>query len=351
MSFAHEFTHYLQLMTSAFAMRTMAEVLDAGVHSAQIIAGHIDSSRPISPSERRFIYPMLQMEPTGAGHQDTNIVARTVSIEDDLRTLFSDDAQPYTGTHKPWEICTQTIRYQGRSEEFWGFVTPSGTFRPFSPGLLAEGMARRTDQWLCRNESWQSPWAASVSETEYYNGILNILCQPAYAANVGTFDVEVLTVMVCQLALVTTIPDLAAKIMLDRISMDGALGDTPAEIGRALTQTLRREKLVWPPHAGNLDRVLDDLTTKGTAFDGMRRKELDALLFELRRFKWLAAEILGNPLLFADPTARWNTIISRIKRYGLPAVIVRDGELNGVYGEPCGNSLTRFLREIDRVIF
>lgn len=93
---------------------------------------------------------------------------------DETRLLFGMMDFPYTGANGAWEVGQQEVTNGTYTETMAGFITLGGRFRPFTPGLLAEGMARRIDQWLKRNMAYNGhTWAANVYETDIYNGIRN----------------------------------------------------------------------------------------------------------------------------------------------------------------------------------
>jgi hypothetical protein len=256
MSFAHEYFHFLQLISSLSGLHILGELIDFGAIGALLLAGHKEGDRITA---RHRIIPILAGMPAGAGRKLTELTARREHFGDQAKVLFGMDDYACAGTFPAWSLIEQVLTVGGYTEPFVGIVTPRNTFRPITPGLLAEGMARRMDQWLKANAGFAGHhWAAGVIEDEFYNGIRNVLSQPEYSHNVAPTVVGRLTVVVCSLALACDRPDWAVSVMLGRLRHANTAGGLVQSIAITLLDLLKRDD-VRQLNARSYNEVVDDL--------------------------------------------------------------------------------------------
>ena len=201
MSFAHEYVHYLQLISSNAGFRILAELLAFGVQSALQLAGLVGPDGGLVTGYHQIL-PKLAALPDHEGLKHPDIHARAQEFSDEIQVQFQPRSYPYSGNKNPWEIDEQIISYGTYTEPMVGFVLAGPRFRPFTPGLLAEGMARCIDQWLKRNMGYSNhSWGSSQIETEYYNGLRHLLANQRYEHNIAPETLDRVSVIMCSLAL------------------------------------------------------------------------------------------------------------------------------------------------------
>lgn len=346
-SFAHEYVHFLQMLSSVMGFRLFAELLDLGIKGALVLEGVVDPDVGGEVAPRRIL-PLLENRADGAGRGTPGISERVVSICDELRCLAGADEYAYAGSKGPWEIDSARVTCGTYSDDFFGYVTPRGSFRPINLGLLAEGMARRVDRWLEANHGFGHVWnGAPIPEAEVYNGIRTVLSQPRFQHNVTTHTLDRVTVIVCALALATPRPDHAVKRMLERLAHGMTAGLLPATVGHELAKVLIHEGLL---RAAFYNDVMTELV-RGKSFAVMDRQEFYDIYKQLGRIQVAANYALSRPDYFADDQLTWTTVRGWMNTHSVPSVHASDGELADVDGVACGNAALSLLRHIVRVFF
>jgi hypothetical protein len=346
MSFSHEYIHYLQLISSNSGFRILAELVDFGVHSALQLAGDI----PVSGGEIRGyheILPKLAALPDHEGQNHSDIRARTRDFMDEARLMFLPIDFPYAGPNGPWSIDQQEVTNGSYTEPMAGFVTPNKRFRAFTPGLLAESMARRIDQWLKAQMGYNAhTWHPSVEETEVYNGIKNILSQPRYEHNVFPVTIDRVTVIVCSLALATPRPDHAVFRMLQRLEYRATAGGLSETIGHELRRVLIEEGLL---HANHYNEVMNGIMLGPARV--MNRVEYMAIHRQLERIHSAGAKAMASPGFLADDGMNWDRMKALMVEHTVPPVRASDGDVAAVVGVPCVSNVTAFLEMVARKLF
>jgi hypothetical protein len=345
MSLSHEYVHFLQAVSGLSGFRFLAELIDFGIHGALVVDGLANGHSGVI-SGYKSIFPMLNKQANRAGQAFPDIKSRATSILDEAHALFGCADFPYSGKRQPWDLDSQDITFGTYTEPFWGYVTPRGSFRPFTPGLLSEGMARRIDQWVKTNHGFAGhSWNGGVAETEHYNGLQNILRQPAYGANVTDATRDRVAVIVASLALVCQRPDLSTELMLHRLASPSTAGGLPATIAATLKDLLVGTGQLHADHhnevmAGVLDGV-------GRI---MSRQEWLPIHEQLKTIHKAANAVIADPMTFVDDTAGWGHLKRWMTLYSVPPVVAIDGAVAAVDGVPCTTTVTGFLSEVARVL-
>ncbi|MCX6035637.1 MAG: hypothetical protein NTV38_11780 [Chloroflexi bacterium] len=346
MSLTNEYVHFLQAVSSLHGFKFLADLIDFGVHGALVLEG-LTPGDGGNFSGYKEIIPMLKKHPDHAGQANPKIKERTTLTLDEARALLTPLECQYAGTKAPWDVAHQDIVWGTYRESFWGFVTPRGCFRPFTPGLLSEGMARQIDQWVKRNQGYHAhSWPASSTETEYYRGIWNVLSQPCYTANVTPGTLERVTVIVCYLALATKRPDESTVVMLKRLSSQANTGILPQAVALDLKDVLVSERML---HAKFFNEVMDEVL--GGTGRIMARSEWLGIHEQLKNISAGGNRVLSDPAGFADEAVNWTNIRTWMTRHSLPPIVAADGLVQAVDGVPCTTTVTDFLSEVQRVLF
>ncbi len=346
MSFSHEYIHYLQLISSNPGFRILAELVDFGVHSAFQLAGDISAAGGEINGYHKIL-PKLATLPDHEGTNHADIRYRAQQFADETKLLFSPMDFPYMGGSGPWTVEQQEVTNGTYTEMMAGFVTPGKRFRPFSPGLLAEGMARRIDQWLKTNMAYNThTWPASAIETEFYDGIRNILSQPRYEHNVVPVTIDRLTVIVCSLALATPRPDHAVFRMLQRLESQAPAGGLAETIGYELRQVLIEEGLL---HAKHYNEVMRGIMLGPARV--MNRTEYLGIHRQLERIHAAGGKAMASPGFLADDAINWERIKALMVEHTVPPVRASDGDVAMVSEVPCVSNVTAFLEMVKQKLF
>lgn len=346
MSFAHEYVHFLQLVSSVAGIRMFAEMIDYAVGGALCLGGIISAAGG-EVDERQDILSLLRAQPDHAGANNPDLGPRGQSILADCGVLFSTNDYPVSGHPTPWSVVRESIQYNGKSQDFVGFVTPRNRFRPFVPSILAEGMARRVDQWLRRNHGYAFQWDDSHHETEVYDGVRNVLSQHRYEHNVAPGKLDELTVVVCHMALATNVPDQAMELMLARLADSRTAGGLIRTVVAELRDVLTSARLLDSGHFNRaIKAVMKADTSKAVAW-----KQLFGVFDQLERVHAAASTALSRPLTFADPSVTWPNVVAWMGGYGLPHVQALDGPVANVSGVLATEAATELLTEARRVMF
>ena len=344
MSFAHEYVHFLQLIGSLSGLHLLGELIDFGVKGALILSGHAEGERI---AVRHQILPLLRGQPDQAGSMHPTFAPRAQYLKEQANVLFTDQDYAYAGGEPPWSVVKQVVTVGGYTEPFVGIVTPRGTFRPITPGMLAEVMARRIDQLLKRNVGFTvHDWGDSDSEREFYNGIRNVLSKPQYAHNVASVTLDRLTIVLCWLALGSIRPDWAMAAMLGRLKENRTAGGLVSTVALTLRDLLKKED-VAPLRARSFNEVIYDLQRgAGNVID---RTEYHPIYEQLKKIHCASNLVFTHPEYFADESIGWERIREWMSIFTVPRVVADDGDVDSIDGVPCTPTVTDYLREIVRV--
>lgn len=206
---SHEYVHYLQIVSSLPGLRLLGDMVSFAVKGAITLAGAPSRNGKIIGYHK--ILALLEAQPDRAGVQNADIVARAEETLDEANVLLEPHSFDYTGAKRAWEVDRQEISYKTYVEPVHGIVVPGPNntlrFRPLSPGMLAEAMARRIDRWINETERYGHRWSVGEIEDQHYNGLMNVLSQRRFDGIVDGGLIEHLVVIICHLALGTPRPD------------------------------------------------------------------------------------------------------------------------------------------------
>ena len=346
MSVSHEYVHFLQAISSLSGFRFLADLIDFGIQGALLLEG-VTTGHNDRVTGYHSIIPMLHKQKSGTGRKaNSDIDSRAQTMIDEANALFSERDYPYSGTRKAWDLHRQDITVGSYTEPFGGYITPRGTFRPFTPGLLSEGMARRIDQWVKASEGFTGhAWRAGVVEDEHYNGIHNILRQKAYASNVTPHTLDRITVILCSLALASKRPDESMLLMLKRLMNASSAGGMAVTVGLALQGLLVQSRQL---HANYYNEVMNGILEGPSRI--MDRGEWLPIHEQLKNIHWAANAVIRNPSAFASSIANWAQVRQWMKQYSLPPVVASDGPVGSLDKIVCTTTVTDFLSEVERVL-
>ncbi len=344
MSFVHEYSHFLQLISSLCGFRLFCELVSFGVHGALRILGYDLAD---TASGYHEIFPVLRRQPDNVRNNYPDVQSRGRELLDEATVLFGQNDYDYSGGKQPWEIDTCVIS-EGtyRNEPFCGIVTPSRRIRPITPGMLSEGLSRRIDQWIKRNHEFANhAWPSSPIETEYYNGIYSVLSQDRYKHNVLENYREEITAILCSLALATERPDKAITIMLERLALKSNAGIFPKTVGDILKELLVKKNYI---KANLYNDVMDHLLHGPTRI--MARKEFEKIYEQLKKIQRASNNLISEPLFFVDKKMKWDKIKIWMREFSLPQVDATDGPVLEIDGVQSDSPVTEFLTEVERVL-
>lgn len=344
MSLVHEYSHFLQMISSLSGFRLFCELITFGVHGAVRFLGYGPSDIVSGYHE---ILPVLRNQNNNSGRIYPDIQERAQSLTDEAGILFSYDDYEYTGNKQPWEIDTFIVSngtYQ--NEPFCGIVTPRIRIRPITPGMLAEGLSRRIDQLIKNNHGYNNHvWSSSFVEDEYYNGILNVISQERYSHNVLEQYRNEITAILCSLALATERPDKAMFFMLEKLALKVNAGIIPKTVGGILKDVLVKQGSL---NANHYNKVMDH-TLHGPATI-MARSEFSNIYEQLKRIQKASNNVISDPLFFVDKTMNWDTIKIWMNDFSLPPIEAVDGSVSEIDGIQCESFITDYLSEVERVL-
>jgi len=344
MSFSHEYVHFLQLISSLSGLRLLGELIDLGVKGTLILSGHVEGEQIMV---RHKMLPLLAAQADHAGVANPIFRPRLRYLNEQASILFSSQDYPYTGAEPAWSLVQQVVTVGTYTEQFIGIVTPRATFRPITPGMLAEGMARRIDQLLKTNEGFaHHDWANNEIEEEFYNGIFNVLSQADYENNVAPATVQRLTIVLCWLALGSIRPDWAMAVMLGRLKENRSAGGLVATIAITLRDLLMSRD-VDLLKASTFNEVVEDLQHgAGNVID---RTEYLPIYAQLKNIHRAGNLVFAHPEYFADESIGWGHVREWMSMFTVPRVVADDGDVDSIDGVECTPTVTDFLREIVRV--
>lgn len=345
-SVVHEFVHFMQLVTSVAGVRLLADLVDLGVRGALLLSGAIKLGDIVSGY--RKILPLLRELRDSAWTMDEGVAARRHETMDELDAMFQPMVWDYAGTKSTWEIDRQLVSFRSFEEPVWGFVigSPSGPkFRPFSVGFLAESMARRLDRWFAARVAPAHRWTPSLTEVEFYNGLLGILSYAPRFADLSSHNLEEITVLIASLALATPRPDEATVLMLRRLEEPFTGGTLTCNVAAEFRNILRSKHLFSPQH---YNEAITDIMW-GTA-QIMDRSEYLAIHRRLVMIYEAANRLFENPEYFVEPNLDWETVRRWMALFPPPPVVATDGLAEEIGECPCEPFATTFLTEVERAL-
>lgn len=340
-SFAHEYVHYLQSVSSLLGFNIVEQVIRVGLDGALRLTGHTNSSRNLSLDD------MLDSLKQNAGTHDAEIASDCQSLIDELACYMSVDDYPYESIGQPWDVVCGSVAYGTfRDEEVYGYLTERSTFRPFFPRLLTEGVARQGDRWFARNHGMEGQfWEMDNIEVEVYLGIRNILLNPRYERCVHPGNIEELVVIICTIALLTPHPDWSVMKMLETIAHEKYWMPI-ADWDRVLRKLMFDNGELG---VGYFNEVMDRIL-HGPALAISRRDFLP--IFEHLKIIHSAslAALRGSFFLF-DRNLNWDGLWQTVLRYQVPPIRVSDGIVSGFNGAICNGPLHRLIFDLHAKVF
>lgn len=350
LSVVHEYVHYLQLVSSVPGAHLLCDLVSFAVKGALRLTRTPQTNGRVVGYFK--ILEILRQQPTGAGQANPQIVARATLTKNEAEVLIEPYRVPYVGTKSAWEIDVQHVVRGLYADTVHGIVVPADRagrlgFRPLSPGMLSEVMARQIDRWVNINAGYGHRWhsAGSPVEVEHYQGLLQVLSQPRFNHSVHAHSIERIAVIISYLALATPEPDSSAHVMLDELAKPGWAGFMVADIADKLRRLLVGNGLL---HADPFNEAMDDLM-HGDA-QVMDRREFYEVYEHMRRIQMAANLVLQVPDHYADESVDWPRVRAWMSRRGLPPVVLNDGTASAVEGIPCEDTVTPLLLEVQRVL-
>jgi hypothetical protein len=340
-SFAHEYIHYLQSVSSLLGFNILEQIIRVGIDGARKLTGHDKPAHGLS------LDAMLGALDPHAGAQDPDIAGKCQALIDELACYMNTSEYPYDGPGQPWDVVRGSVTHGTyQNGEVYGYLTDRRTFRPFFPRLLTEGIARQADRWFAVNEGMdRHAWGDDLVETEVYRGVRNILLRPAYGKCVHRGNIDEFVVILCTIALLAPHPDWAVMKMLETIAREPYWMPIAA-----WDQVLRKAMIV----SGELDvayfNEVMDRVLHGPSQAIARSEFLP--VYDLLKVIHSAsvAAIQGSFVLF-DRSLNWDGLWQTVLRYQLPPVHVSDGTVFAFNGAACNEPLHRLIYQIHAKVF
>lgn len=337
LSFVHEYVHFIQSCSSLLGFNLLEQLINVG------IAGTVTLSGLEGPQKGLDIVGLLEALPDHAGRGHEDVTGKMQALADEMLVLTGMIEDPYTGSEPPWNLVMQTVVRGTHAWDYWGFVTPRGTFRPFTPLMAIEGVARRVDRWYAANEGYVGhSWTPGDEEEEVYNGLRNLLCQPRYKHIVSEHNVDELTVLIGSLALLAPHTDWAIKAMLDFIERMAAW--LPAN---AMEQELRHFLIENDELRADYFNATMEQIQHGNALM-MARAQYLAIYDQLKRIYAASSRILSGPGVLFHSDTNWQSVQQMMGAYSVPPIKVSDGMAFAVGNAEANRELHRFVSLVAR---
>jgi hypothetical protein len=345
-SFAHEYTHFLQVVTSVAGVRLLADLVDLGVRGALLLSGKIELGEVVSGY--RELLPLLRDLPAAYWQTHEGVAARRAETMDEARAMLEPTTFPYSGQKGTWEVDCQTIRHGTYVEPVWGMVIRGSTgaeFQPFTIGFLAESMARRVDRWLARRVAPDHVWSHSSTETNFYNGLMHVLSHHRFGELSG-HNLEEIAVVLATLALGTHRPDESLARMLHRLETPIPGGALTANVVKELRALLIQ---LHAFHADHYNEAISDVMWGAARI--MNRSEYLEIHRRLVQIHEAANRVLVNPAYFVTPQLDWTTIERWMRMFPPPPIALGGSSFAKQVGaQICESFATTFLTEVERVL-
>jgi hypothetical protein len=161
-SFVHEQIHFLELIASIVGLRILLGYVEFGV--AVTVALAVPPNAGEDVIQGLYDIPALLRTLHERAVVGTDFEDRARHLVAQGQVCFGLKDYPYTGTRPAWSLVRQEVLVGGTATPMEGFVTPRKRFKPFTPGVLAEGMARRVDRWFAHNARINHEWDGDGNE-------------------------------------------------------------------------------------------------------------------------------------------------------------------------------------------
>ncbi len=340
MSFVHEYVHFLQLISSVAGLRLMGDLVRTGLVAAFKLNGMCDEV-----TGYHELLPLLGGLPDGAARNDSDVTAMAEELSDEATVLLGPWTCPLQAEAEAWDIVQQEVSHRTYNNTLYGIASPSGVFRPITPGMLAEGMARRIDQWVGTSEGFAGhAWPQSRVEEEFYCGIKNVLGREAYGRNVCGDLIDEITVIVCSLGLATPDPNTAVAEMLGLLRSSHLIGGTSGATAEALKELLVGKGLL---RAFHYEQAMDQLASICRV---VSRKEFYSFHEQFNKIAAAGNCLISRPGAYARRNVDWDAVRRWMEQHGLPPVIATDRSVDSIDGIACFDAVSPFLSEVLRVV-
>ena len=349
LSIVHEYIHFLQLVSSVPGIHLLGDLVSFAVKGALTLTGTPAKGGRIVGSFK--ILEMLKGLPNNAGQGHPAIAARAAVTRDEADVLLAPQRFPYLGTKAVWDVDVQHVAYGVYAENLHGIVVPADVrglgFRPLSPGMLSEVMARQIDRWVNTNEGYGHHWggAGTPTETEHYQGLLHVLSQPRFHHSVDGDNIERVAIIISHLALATPEQDRSAHLMLDELTRRTWASATVSDIAEGMRRLLLGHGLFG---ASACNEAMNALMHEDAQV--MNRAEFFDVYEHMQRIHMAANLILAAPDYYADDTVDWPRVRAWMSRRGLPPIVANDGVAKSLAGVLCEETVTPLLMEVQRVL-
>jgi hypothetical protein len=287
-------------------------------------------------------------QPSGAGRLNSKILSRANETLDEANALLEPHDFAYVGKKGAWQVDLQQIAYKTYLEPMYGIVVPRAgelRFRPLSPGMLAEGMARRIDRWINVTENLGHSWQQGAVEQEHYNGLMNVLSHQRFNGIVDGELIDHLVVIIGHLALGTSRPDRSAAFMLKALEKGRLDMRGPGVIAHQLKRALVKQRLL---HADGYNEIMHDLMHGHASV--MNRQEFYSVYELMVSIYHAANALLDCPDFYADNTVEWARVKAWMSRRGFPPIICDDGIVTTFEGMQSEETAIPLLLQVQRVL-
>jgi len=332
LSFVHEYVHFIQSCSSLLGFNLLEQLINVG------IAGTVTLSGLGGPQKGLDIVGLLEALPDHAGREHEDVTGKMQALADEMVVFTGMIEDPYDGSEPAWNLVEQTVVRGTHAWDYWGFVTPRGTFRPFTPLMAIEGVARRVDRWYAAHEGYAGhSWTQGDEEEEVYNGLRNLLCQPRYKHIVSEHNVDELTVLIGSLALLAPHTDWAIKEMLcfiERMTAWLPVDAIEADLRQFL---IANDEL----HATFFNETMDQIHHGNAQM--MARAQYLAIYDQLNRIHAASSRILSGPSVLFHSGTNWQSVQQMMGAYSVPPVKVADGIAFAVGDTEANRELHKFV--------
>lgn len=337
-SLVHEYVHFLQSISSLMGFNLLEEIINFGTNSACRIA----KVTRLDPGYSLF--ELLKGLPDRAGQGDDLIRPDADSLREEIHNLVSVADHPYDGEAQPWDIVRSRVTRGGKDEDLFGFVTEQGRFRPFSPAIAVEGMARQADRWFAGNMDYLGPmghkWPENEVEKDVYLGLRNILLQPRYRLAVHEDSIDEYVVLLSTLTLLCRHPDWAMMEMLR------LLEQAPDWIPLANRETELRAHLVRHDelHARFFNDTMQQILKGHAAL--AQKSEFMPIYDLLTKIHAASIRALGRSDFLVNRDLDWDRAVGLMRDFGIPPIEASDGRLFGFSDIPCNKEMFELINLI-----
>lgn len=358
-SFVHEYIHYLQLLSSVAFNEALANSLDLLAGRTMFAAGLFEGTGVVSGPQS--IRDMISSEGFDPGRTDGEALAEWELNEAEMVFAYGSPTFACDASLQEWDVVKQRVAGPRGEEGFHGIVSSDGlggrVFRPITPAMMAEGVARIVQTRFVRGQYGRTQgFGQSGLEQGHYRGMANVLAR-RFPVLLGVEEtaglLERLAGVLCQLALLTPVPDLAASLCLDRLETVSPVSMPLPELAEDLTSVLngvkimlkkrqqRRKLLDWDL---NMAEIRSLKTGVARALDWVGEAYLDD---HIARAVRLQERLRGSVLTLLPEQVKWPTVAGWMASFGVPRVLaVGDAEVPAVGGISSQCVVGRLLLEM-----